>query len=107
MGFWVISGLFIAALFHSFVNLFAASGHYSAIIIVAIGWMGIILFLLNQKSNRPYGRILQEIKLMQHLHDIQMTLDQLRRPYPEAFPKSISHFETTKIRLSRKQFAKK
>jgi len=107
MGFWIITGLFLAALFHSFVNLFASSGHYSAIIIVAVGWMGIILFLLNQKSDRPYGRILQEIKLMQHLHDIQMTLDQLQRPVPETFSEDAPHFETTKIRLSRKQFAKK
>lgn len=107
MGFWVIAGLFFAALFHSFVNLFASSGHFTAIIIVAIGWMGIISFLLNQKSDRPYGKILQEIKLMQHLHDIQMTLDQLQRPPPEAFSEDGRHFETTKIRLSRKQFAKK
>jgi len=107
MTFWVITGLFLAALFHSFVNLFASSGHYMSIIIVIIGWSGILLFLLNQKADRPYGRILQEIKLMQHLHDIQMTLDQLQHPAPEALREGESHFEIKKIRLSRKQFAKK
>lgn len=110
MALWIITGIFLAALFHSFVNLFATSGHYMAVIIEAIGWMGIILFLLNQKSQRPYGRILQEIKLMQHLHEIQATLDNLqhpRNPNPEKEREPESHFEIKKMRLSRKQFAKK
>ncbi|MEI6711141.1 MAG: hypothetical protein WCK88_02680 [bacterium] len=38
MALWVIAGIFLAALVHSFVNLFASSGHYMAIIIEAIGW---------------------------------------------------------------------
>ncbi len=107
MTLWVITGIFLAALFHSFVNLFASSGHYMAVIIEAIGWAGILLFLLNQKSERPYGRILQEIKLMQHLHDIQATLDQLQHPVSPKAQEGSPHFEIKRIRLSRKQFANK
>lgn len=101
---WIISGIFLAALFHSFVNLFASSGHYMAILLEAIGWICIIFFFLHQHSQRPYGRILQEIKLMQHLHDIQIALNQLQHPISE---QNISHFERNRIRLSRNQFAKK
>ena len=78
-----------------------------AIIIEAVGWVAVILFLLNQKSERPYGRILQEIKLMQHLHDIHTELDSLQRPVVQALGGSSPHFQVKKIRLSRKQFAKK
>jgi hypothetical protein len=110
MTLWIVSGIFLAAFFHSIVNLFASSGHYMAVVIEAVGWIGIIFFLLNQKSERPYGRILQEIKLMQHLHDIQETLDNLQHPQDTGShnqKQQESHFHIKKIRLSRKQFAKK
>jgi hypothetical protein len=107
---WVVAGIFLAAFFHSFVNLYASSGHYMAVIIEAIGCIIVSFFFLNQKSKRPYGRILQEIKLMQDIHDIQETLINLQHPintYPETKDDSGGHFEIKKIRLSRKQFAKK
>ncbi len=107
MGTWIITGIFLAAFFHSFVNLFSSSGHYMAIIIETVGWIAVILFLLNQKSERPYGRILQEIKLMQHLHDIQSELDSLQHPISQNIANPSPHFQIKKMRLSRKQFAKK
>jgi len=111
MGFWIITGLLLSAFAHSVVNIFASQGHYMAIIIIALGWVGILFSLLNKNADRPYGRILQEIKLMQMLHDIQTTLNTLQHPLPVSTSKSWenpdSHFETKKIRLSRKQFAKK
>jgi len=47
---------------------------------------------------------------MQNLHDIQATLDNLQNPVitsPEVVSEPDTHFEIKKIRLSRKQFAKK
>ncbi len=110
MALWIVTGIFLAASVHSFVNLFASSGHYMAIVIEATGWIGVLFFLSNQKSERPYGRILQEIKLMQHLHDIQETLDNLQHPVtivPQKQIESASHFHIKKMRLSRNQVAKK
>jgi hypothetical protein len=111
MGFWIITGLILSALAHSVVNMFASQGHYMAIVIIALGWIIILFALLHKNANRPYGRILQEIKLMQSLHDIQMTLDTLQHPSLSPAAEDLidqgHHFETTKIRLSRKQFAKK
>jgi len=107
---WVITGIFLAALFHSLVNLFASSGHYMAVVIQAIGWAGVLLFFINQKSERPYGRILQEIKLMQHLHDTQETLYNLQHPIvlnTQTEKEREPHFHIKKMRLSRKQVAKK
>jgi heme exporter protein D len=106
---WVITGIFLAAFFHSFVNLFASAGHYMAVVIEAVGWAGVVLFLLNHKSQRPYGRILQEIKLMQELHDIQETLNTLQRPqgFNADNQQQEPHFQIKKMRLSRKQVAKK
>lgn len=78
-----------------------------AVVIEAIGWIGVIFFLFHQRSQRPYGKILQEIKLMQHLHDIQITLDELQHPKTTVSQENVPHFEIKKIRLSRKQVAKK
>lgn len=111
MGFWIITGLILSAFAHSTVNLFASQGHYMAVVIIALGWIVILLSLLSKNADRPYGRILQEIKLMQSLHDIQATLDTLQHPYvapiSELPSNPSSHFETKRIRLSRKQFANK
>lgn len=107
---WVVAGIFLAAFFHSFVNLYASSGHYMAVVIEAIGWIGISFFFLNQKSERPYGRIMQEIKLMQDIYTIQETLINLQNPLKadiNASKDSQGHFEIKKMRLSRKQVAKK
>lgn len=105
MTIWIISGIFIAALFHSFVNLFASAWHYMAVIIEAVGWIGIIYFLLNNKSERPYGRILYEIKLMKHLHTIQHELNKFQYIYPKPVANP-SHFQVRKLRFSRNQLAK-
>lgn len=69
-----------------------------------------MFFFLNQKSERPYGRIIQEIKLMQDIHDIQETLISLQHPnnaHTQIKKGPQSHFEIKKMRLSRKQVAKK
>jgi hypothetical protein len=107
---WIIIGIFLAALFHSCVNLFASAGHYMAVVIEAIGWTGVLFFLFNKKSERPYGRILQEIKLMQQLHNTQVSLDLLQHPVirtVHAEKEYEPHFHVQKMRFSRKQVAKK
>ncbi len=98
---WTILGLFLAALLHASVNIFAAlGGQIVAIIIMMVAWALFVIFLLRPSSARPYGTIIREVDLLQQIVKAEENLQTLEKT-GEAHTLS-----TEKKRKPRKRFAK-
>lgn len=106
---WLFTGFVIATCLHIMLNIFTATGAYPIVVVIIMSfWMILILYLSTRASERPYGRILYEIRLMRDIYENQKLLSGLHSTDDGPAPKKEhSHFSTQKIRTSRKQFAKK
>jgi RsiW-degrading membrane proteinase PrsW (M82 family) len=102
---WAVIGIFVAAVLHASVNIFASlGGQQVAVIILMIVWSFFVFFLMRPESGRPYGTIIREVDLLRQIVDAESDLKMLEKT-GEAHTMAAA-FSPRKARKYRKRFAK-
>jgi len=100
---WTFFGLISAAIMHSSINIFIAlGGHNIAVIVMVIGWSGLVFLLIRPASGKHYGTIIRELDLLKKIMQADRDLESIEQSRTEWDP----HISLHRVSKILKRFAK-